>query len=104
MRRKDRAMAKIKIPATTTIWMILRRSGSMLFMVRSLLLRLLVDLVLARPDAVPHVSVGLDVLQVVVVHDPQVALAERLGDRLGDLRLREDDLGPVLALEGLHFL
>jgi hypothetical protein len=47
-------------------------------------------------DGAPHFGVGLNVLNVVVVHDPEVALAERLRDRLGHLGLGQHDLGAVV--------
>ena len=47
-------------------------------------------------DGVAHLGIGLDVPQAVIFADADVALAERLGDRHGDLGLGRDHLGPVL--------
>ena len=51
-------------------------------------------------DRLAHGGVGLDVPQLVVVHDAEVAVAEGLGHGLGDLGFGEHDLRPVLGLLG----
>src|SRR5688572_16518832 len=51
-------------------------------------------------DRFAHRRVCLDVLHAVVVHDAEVALAERLGHGPWHFRLRLDDACPHLLLEG----
>ena len=46
-------------------------------------------------DRHPHPRVGLHVLEFVVVEQSQLARAERLGDRQGNLRLGGDDFCPI---------
>src|SRR5688500_2582901 len=50
-------------------------------------------------DGLAHRRVCLDVLHAVVVHDAEVALAERLSHRPRHFRLRLDDPCPHLLLE-----
>src|SRR3954452_2143119 len=47
-------------------------------------------------DRAAHVRIGLDVLQFVVVEDPEAAAAESFGHREGHLGLGLDQLGTVL--------
>ena len=55
-------------------------------------------------DRVSHLGVGLDVPQLVVVHDPQLAFVDGLGDRLGHFGFGLHQFGPILFDCGDVFL
>jgi len=55
-------------------------------------------------DGFAHLGIGLDIIELVVVHDAEIAFAECLGDGHRDLGLSFDDLGLHLLDAGLHFL
>src|SRR5205085_3909960 len=55
-------------------------------------------------DRLPHVRVGLNVAQFVVVENAQPAAAERIGHRFGHFGLGFDELGPALLDAGVLLL
>src|SRR5260370_19300258 len=48
-----------------------------------------------RGNRIAHLRIGLKIPEAVVIHDPELALAERLGNGQGYLRFGEHDLGPI---------